>query len=117
MTAPAAPVIRSRQNAGFIRLAWREVPDATDYNIYMGDTPEPTGIEDQLSDTDVEDNGWFIWTSTEQIGQVHVRVTALNAGAEESAYSNERYHYMNSEQDGMRIPNDPTSALLINRHT
>jgi hypothetical protein len=115
MTAPAAPVIYSRQNSGFVVLRWREVDGATDYNIYMGDTTAPTGIEDSVSDAEVEPNGWFIWTSVEQIGQVHVRVTALNALAEESAYSNERYHYMNSESDPMRIPTSITHALDMQR--
>lgn len=109
MSAPSAPRIRADQFGGLIRVMWRAVDDATDYNIYVDSAPNPTGIEDSVADDEVEDNGWFIWWSGVQLGQVFVRVKALNALAEESAYSNEVYRYITSEGDGQTT--DPSPAL------
>lgn len=117
MTAPAAPRISAvRQNGGFVRISWAEVQDATDYNIYLDSAPAPTGLEDSVSDAEGEGNGYFEWWSPEQIGQVYIRITALNALAEESAYSNEVYRYMTSDSDGMSdIPAPLTEAHDIHR--
>lgn len=110
MAAPEAPVIKAIQTGGGqVRVTWYEVPDATDYNIYFGDTPNPTGIEDSVSDSEVEDNGLFRWFSDPvYAGHVYVRVTALNAMAEESAYSNEKGFYLN--ESNVQSQN-PTRAL------
>lgn len=108
MTAPAAPVIRAANVDGYtLRVMWRPVDDATDYNIYLGDTLHPTGLEDSVADGEAEPNGWFIWFSTVQTGQVFVRVTALNALAEESAYSNERSAAFQGAGENIQ----PTQAL------
>lgn len=111
MSAPSAPTIRVRQFGGFLRVAWRVVENATDYNIYLGDTTAPTGLEDQLSDSDEGPSGWMVWYSPIQIGKVFVRVTALNAQAEESAYSNECFRYMTSGWDNAQTPHEDTSSL------
>ena len=110
MTAPAAPVIHAIQTGGGnIRVRWHAVDDATDYNVYLGDTPSPTGLEAEISEAEVESDGSFIWWSAEEVGFIYVRVTALNSLAEESAYSNERSFYMNASNDIIR--SGPTPAL------
>jgi hypothetical protein len=95
-----------QNGGGNIRVAWKAVDDATDYNVYMGDAVNPAGIEDSVADSEAEADGSFVWWSTEQAGFVYVRVTALNSLAEESAYSNERYFYMRQDTE-----NTPTDAL------
>src|SRR5690348_1158906 len=117
MTAPAAPRIYVAQWGGMIRLRWAEVETATDYNVYMGDTTAPTGLEDSVADDEMEPDGWFVWWSTEQAGPIFVRVTALNALAEESAYSNEAFRYITSNQDGQQVPASEDQALNHERKT
>jgi hypothetical protein len=105
MTAPASPTISYvRQNGGKVRIAWREVPDATDYNIYLGPTTAPTGLEDSVNFTEEEPNGWFVWWSGPEAAQVFIRITALNALAEESGYSNEVFRSVTSGSDTQDIP-------------
>lgn len=116
MTAPASPTISYvRQNGGLVRIAWREVEDATDYNIYLGPDTEPVGLEDSVSDAEIEPGGWFLWWSGPEVGQVYIRITALNSLAEESGYSNEVYRFITSTVDDQDIPAPLTQAHKINR--
>jgi hypothetical protein len=117
MTAPAAPTIYVRQNGGMVRVAWREVDTATDYNVYLGPDSSPTGLEDSVNDAEGQANGWFVWYSGPEAGGTFVRVTALNALAEESAYSNQVYRYVDSEADTQQVPDDETHALQMQRKT
>lgn len=89
MTAPAAPHILVRTNGSDIYVRFRPVPDATDYKLYVGDAVSPTGLEADIPDDDLEDDGWFFYVVTNEVGVTYVRATALNVGAEESGYSNE----------------------------
>ena len=108
MTAPAAPVIRARQNGGgLIRVSWLAVATATDYNLYMGAAASPTGLEDSIPDDDALADGTFeYWTVGQPTGPVWLRLTALNVLAEESAYSNEIQ--VNVRYDTNNVP---TAAL------
>lgn len=107
MTAPSAPRITNvRQNGGLVTVWWRPVDGATDYNVYLDSNPNPTLVEDSLVDDDVE-NGWMVWESTLQLGQVFIRIKALNALAEESAYSNEVYRYITSGTDDQQMVLQP----------
>lgn len=89
MTAPAAPHIHVRTNGTDIYVRFRPVLDATDYKLYVGDDPAPTGLEADIPDDDIEEDGWFLYVVTNEVGVTYVRATALNVGAEESGYSNE----------------------------
>lgn len=89
MTAPAAPVIRARTNGHTIRVLWQPVATATDYKLYVGATPAPTGLEADIPDDDMGDDGWFQYTFLPDDIDSYLRLTALNVGAEESAASNE----------------------------
>lgn len=91
MTAPAAPVLRVRTNGVTIRVLWQPVLTATDYKLYVGASTAPTGLEDDIEDDDVGTDGWFQYTFTPDDVNVYIRLTALNVGAEESAYSNEKH--------------------------
>lgn len=105
MAAPSAPRIRAHSTGGLIvRLAWAPVDDATSYNIYLGDTLDPIGLEDTVLDDDAEDNGSFIWFSDQYVGPLFVRVTAVNAGAEESGYSDQYSFNLANTNDGMNVP-------------
>lgn len=91
MTAPAAPVIRAWQTTGgLLRLSWEAVFGATSYNVYLGDAQNPTGLEDQVLENEASADGSFVWYSPVQVGTVYVRITAVNALAEESGYSNQK---------------------------
>src|ERR1044071_7575016 len=91
MTAPAAPVIRHVHHDGVkVHVRWQPVEGATDYKLYVGETNPPTGVEDDIADEELGDDGWFFAWSDPQAGVVYVGVTALNALAEESALSNVR---------------------------
>lgn len=89
MTAPAAPVIRARTNGLTIRVLWQPVPNATDYKLYVGPASAPTGLEADIPDDDIGDDGWFQYTFFPDDVTTYIRLTALNVGAEESAYSNQ----------------------------
>jgi hypothetical protein len=88
MTAPAAPRIYANQDGTRIYVRWRPVDTATDYNLYVTDAGGPEGIEAQFDDVDINPDGWFFYISAPNAGIVNVRLTALNIGAEESAFSN-----------------------------
>lgn len=88
MTAPSAPRISANQDGTLIYVRWRPVADATDYQIYVEEAGLARGIEAQLTDLDVNTDGWFFHIVGPYAGVVTVDVTALNAGAEESAASN-----------------------------
>lgn len=99
MTAPAAPEYRLKQFGGKLRIAWRDVSGATDYNVYLGDTQASLGVEDGVNYTEVLANGWFVWWSpTIQSALTFVKVTALNAQAEESI-GTVRSVWVNSDSD------------------
>ncbi len=89
MTAPSAPLIRVRSFGATIRVLWQPVADATDYKLYVGSATAPTGLEADVPDDDIGDDGWFQWTFVTEDYTTYVRMTALNITAEESAYSNE----------------------------
>jgi hypothetical protein len=89
VTAPVAPRIFVRQNGNDIYVRFQPVPTATDYKLYVGDTVNPTGLEADIPDDDIEVDGWFFYVVTNESGLTYVRLTALNVGAEESGYSNE----------------------------
>lgn len=115
MTAPSAPIIGARQVGGMLRLCWREVDNATDYNVYMDSHTAPTRLEDSVNFSEVlSSGGWFVWYSNYEVGQLFARVTALNALAQESGYSNEVYRVINSDTDTNPM-DSPTQALDINR--
>lgn len=94
MAAPSAPRIRVYNTGEEVRVAWRAVDDATDYNIYLDEVPNPAGVEDSVADDEVEEDGSFVWFSEPQSGHVYVYVTALNALAEESDPSNEVHKFV-----------------------
>lgn len=89
MAAPSAPHIVVRQNGTRIYVRWRPASGATDYNLYVGEAPNPTEIEDQIAEGELGSDGWFFDITSEQAGVTYVRVTAVNALDEESDYSNE----------------------------
>lgn len=88
MTAPSAPRILVRQDGHQIYVRWLPVGDATDYNLYLSEGLEAFGIEAQFADTDIEMDGWFFYITAPYAGVVTAKMTALNALAEESSYSN-----------------------------
>lgn len=111
MTAPAAPYIYGRQNGHDIYVRWRPVLNATDYKVYVGDAPSPTGLEADVPDDDIETDGWFFYIVSNEVGVTYVNVTALNVGAEESSPSNELQ--VNLRGDGHMV--EPTPALNVHR--
>lgn len=104
MAAPDAPVIRAWQSGELIRLSWEAVPGATDYNIYLGPSQNPTGLEDTVADDEALADGSFEWWSGPVVGLNYVRITALNALAEESAYSNQKSTYIGGDADVVPTP-------------
>lgn len=88
MTAPAAPRISANQDGQLIYVRWRPVDDATDYNLYVQEAGGSRGIEAQLNELDVNEDGWFFQIVGPYAGVVQVDVTALNDLAEESVPSN-----------------------------
>ncbi len=89
MTAPAAPIIRARTNGITIRVLFQPVATATDYKLYVGTATNPSGLEADIPDDDVGDDGWFQYTFTPDDMDSYLALTALNVTAEESAHSNE----------------------------
>lgn len=89
MAAPSAPVIRLRSSGWALRVAWRPVEDATDYNLYVTDDGTGPGIEAQFDENDLGGDGWYHYTFRPDGTFIDVYVTALNALAEESDPSNE----------------------------
>lgn len=88
MTAPLAPRILARDDGVQVYVRWQPVPGATDYNLYFAEGLGAYGIEAQFDEADVEEDGWFFYISAPYAGIVNVKLTALNAGAEESSDSN-----------------------------
>lgn len=90
MTAPAAPTIRGRSANGIVvRVRWQPVPDATDYKLYVGETTNPSGLEADIPDDDIGEDGWFQYTFLPDDVDSYIALTALNITAEESDHSNE----------------------------
>lgn len=89
MTAPAAPELFGRFDGGKVRLRWRPVLNATDYKLYVARTSAPTTLEDDIADDEVGADGWFVAQFIPDEVPCYIRLTALNVGAEESAYSNQ----------------------------
>lgn len=102
MTAPSAPVIRGRFDGSKVRVRWQPVAAATDYKLYVADTAAPTALEDDIPDDDMGADGWFQYTYETDTSHSYIRLTALNVGAEESAYSNELHFEQTTV--GRRIP-------------
>lgn len=101
MTAPSAPVITVRTDGSKAYVNWRPVTGAATYNLYEGDTAAPTtAIRTGLTATD--------WGRVAVIcgSPSFLRLTAVNAGAEESAYSNE-VRVMAAGPGPSRIPATP----------
>jgi hypothetical protein len=88
MTAPSAPTIKVRQDGTSIYVRWQPVLNATDYTLYLKDEGGVFGVEDSIPDDDLYSDGWFFTVTRPQAGIVYVKLTALNALAEESAASN-----------------------------
>lgn len=82
--------MRARTDGHKVRVFWQPVPNATDYKLYYGMATAPTGLEDDIPDEDIGLDGWFHVTFYPDDSVFFIRMTALNIGAEESAYSNER---------------------------
>lgn len=70
-----------------VRVLWRVVDEATDYNLYVEDDGGVAGIEAQFDENDATD-GWFHYTFRPDGSRLAIYVTALNVLAEESDPSN-----------------------------
>lgn len=88
MTAPAAPVIRVRaSHPTAVRVLFQPVVGATNYNLYADTVTGPTTL---VANYVVAYSGdWYQITFNTRAEGIYIRLTAVNAGAEESAYSNE----------------------------
>jgi hypothetical protein len=89
MTAPAAPVIRVRVAASVAYVRWQPIDDATDYKLYVGAATDPSGLEADIADDEVGDDGWFQYAFVPDDVVSFIALTALNITAEESDPSNE----------------------------
>lgn len=89
MTAPSAPTIRGRTNGTVVRLLWQPVLNATDYKVYVGSTTNPSGLEADVADDGDGLGPWMAYEFIPDDIDAYIAVTALNAGLEESAHSNE----------------------------
>lgn len=114
MTAPAAPIIYGRIDDGSVAVRWQPVVTATDYKLYAGPTTAPTALEDDIPDDDIGPDGWFSVSFVPDELPVFVRLTALNVGAEESAYSNElnAQAYGGNASFPLDRPNAPASPSV-----
>jgi hypothetical protein len=114
MTAPSAPHIWVRTDGIALYVRWLPVLDAVNYNLYVGETAAPSGLEDTIPDDDIETDGWFLYVFDPHIiGHCYVRLTALNAGDEESAAS-EVYKFLGGINPP---PDDGTIARKRHRQT
>lgn len=86
MTAPSAPVIYARTDGEKIRVRWQPVSGAVDYNLYVDNVATPTTVYGNYPVTYSSD--WYQATFLAS-DDTYFRLTARNAGAEESGYSNE----------------------------
>lgn len=111
MTAPAAPRVSANQDGTLIYVRWHPVDTATDYNLYVEEAGGSAGIEAQLDELDLNDDGWFFHIVGPYAGIVDVWVTALNVLAEESDPSN----VVQKNLRGAGHSIHPTSALDHNR--
>jgi hypothetical protein len=82
MTAPSAPVIHAHGLGTAVRVSFPSVPTAATYRIYAGSTTAPTTLV--VTGITALDTVFVPIDSTS-----YIRATAVNVGAEESAYSNE----------------------------
>jgi hypothetical protein len=89
MSAPTSPTIKVRQDGHKVYVRWLPVDTATDYQLYVKEAGGDWGVEDSISDSEINPDGWFFDITGPLAGVVNVRLTALNALAEESDYSNE----------------------------
>lgn len=82
MTAPAAPVIHAHDVGGAIRLHFPAVAGAATYDVYADGVTAPT-VTILTGQTGIDITFQPLTEPT------FIRVKAINAGAEASAYSNE----------------------------
>lgn len=113
MTAPSAPLIYANQDGHRIYIRWLPVLTATTYNVYVADAFGPEVIEQQVAAAAQALDGWFMSISQPNAGVVTVRVTAVNAGAEESVSSNA----IQKNLRGAGIEVQPSPALNHRRKT
>lgn len=99
MTAPSAPRIIVHTDGITLRVSWKPVLNATDYKLYVGSAPAPTGLEADISDDGDGLGPWLQYDFVPDDTDSYLRMTALNVGAEESAYSTE-YHFNLSGNTG-----------------
>lgn len=107
MAAPSAPRLYARQDGTNLYVRWLPVLNATDYNLYLKEAGGAYGVQAQFADDDIEDDGWFFSVEGPFAGVVTVKLTALNALAEESGDSNEVQ--LNLRGGGIEV--QPTPAL------
>ena len=89
MSVPSSPTIFVRQDGTRIYVRWLPVLGATDYKLYVLEAGGAWGLEDDIAYSEINSDGWFFDITGPLAGVVNVRLTALNALAEESDYSNE----------------------------
>jgi len=86
MAAPSVPsTVHVKQDGQGVYVRWRAVPTATSYKVYADDFTPPTTLRDTVSS--INTDGYFLSIIANQSGPCYVAVTAINAGAEESAKS------------------------------
>jgi hypothetical protein len=87
MTAPAAPVITAHTDGDKIMVRLRPVSGAVSYNLYVDAVAGATTLQGNYAVTYAYGE-WYQITFLAS-GPTFFRVTAVNVGDEESAYSNE----------------------------
>lgn len=103
MTAPAAPVITGHARGIAVSVQFPAVPGAATYNVYEGASTAPT--------TRLLTGQTATYITFQPLNEPsHVRVTAVNAGAEESAYSNELVFNQGSGAGNRLTTHDPFGA-------
>lgn len=88
MAAPSAPVLLGRCDGAKVRLRFAPVSGAATYNVYVGGATAPTTAH-TTGVTIAAGESWGAFTYLPHDADSFVRITAVNAGAEESGYSNE----------------------------
>ena len=100
MTAPAAPVITAHNDGfGNINIRWTAVAGATSYRLDT-DFAAVTGLTGTS----------YVYTPTLDAEPVVLVLSAFNAGAEQSAYSNQRKVFMNGQTQHRLTTSDPFGA-------
>lgn len=109
MTAPAAPTIYGHFDGKDVNVRWRPVANAIDYKVYVGAATNPSGLQDDVADSEIGSDGWQYSIFRVDFAPMYIAVTALNVGAEESAHSNE-LRIMDLAGGGASFPPDPPHA-------